>query len=104
VVEQTIQDRQTDRVDVLVVEAEAHARLTQADCVLALGDGVEFLELVLLDVLRGEVGFHGQDADVLGEERVVLHASESAGCWTLGCFVLVHFSVRKGQWCARGEL
>lgn len=70
---QPLDHRQAQRVDVLAVRAEAHARLAQADGVFAGRHAVKLLQLGLVHVLRREVELHGNDAHVF---RPRAHAAD----------------------------
>ena len=61
---QPVHHSEAERVNVLVVAAEAHPRLEQALGVMAGGRAVELLQLALLDELIWEVDLHADDAHV----------------------------------------
>ena len=70
---QSIHHGEAERVDVLVVAAEAHPRLEQSLGVVAAGGAVELLQLALIDVLIREIDFQADDAHV-GRPTVVVAA------------------------------
>ena len=75
---QSVHHGEAERVDVLVVAAEAHPRLEQSLGVVADGGPVELLQLALVDVLVREVDFHADDAHV-GRPTVAVAAAAAAG-------------------------
>lgn len=91
---------ESDGVDVLAVVEAGHVLLAEADGVLALGDAVKGLELLLRDALLSsisaspnlqdlntyasrEVHLHGKDTDVLGA-GIIVGRRHCGGCVVVG--------------------